>query len=416
MFQRYVPELLRHTPTPGARGFAVLAGTEAVTRGMMISVFPIVMYRAYRDSSLVSEIYFIIGLVSMCWGLLVPWLVRYVPRRWLYTGGALCYVASACIAVFGPPEMIAAALSFSMAGTVTIFICFNAYVLDYVASSDLGRCETLRLFYSAASWTLGPAGGVWLLQVWEPAPFLVAGSSALVLLGLFWWMRLGNGKLITRARAPTPNPVAYLGRFFAQPRLIAGWLFAVFRSCGWWTYIVYLPVYAIENGLGENVGGTVLSLSNAMLFATPVMLKWVERRSVRMAVRTGFLCSAAAFLLAGVCGAWPWAVVILLMLGSAFLVLLDIVGGLPFLMSVKPSERTEMSAVYASFRDVSGILSPGAAWLVLLAAPISGVFAMTGLGLLASWVMAGRLNPRLGWRMSKPRVPGPAAAVSAQEP
>ena len=30
------------------------------------------------------------------------------------------------------------------------------------------------------------------------------------------------------------NPLAFLDRFFRQPRLIAGWLFAVIRSCGWW--------------------------------------------------------------------------------------------------------------------------------------------------------------------------------------
>ena len=38
-----------------------------------------------------------------------------------------------------------------------------------------------------------------------------------------------------------------------------------------------------------------------------------------MPVGTGLLCSVAAFLLADVCGAWSWAVVILLMFGSAFL-------------------------------------------------------------------------------------------------
>ncbi len=401
MFQRRIPELLRHTPVPSARGFAVLAGTEAVTRGMLISVFPIVMYRAYRDSSLVSEIYFAIGVLSMLWGLLVPWLIRFVPRRWLYTAGALSYVVSATLIIFGDGQWVAVALTLNMAATVTIFVCFNAYVLDYVASADLGRCETLRLFYSAASWTIGPAGGVWLLQIWEPAPFVVAGGSAVLLLAIFWWMRLGNGKLITRARDPTPNPVAYLGRFFAQPRLVVGWLFAVFRSCGWWVYVVYVPVFAIENGLGENIGGIVLSISNSMLFLTPFMLKWVEGKSVRTAVRTGFLCSATAFMIAGIVAGWPWATVLFLILGSAFLVLLDIVAGLPFLMSVKPSERTEMSAVYSSFRDVSGIVSPGFTWLVLLALPISGTFAAAGLGLLGCYVMAGRLHPRLGWRMSK---------------
>ena len=72
------------------------------------------------------------------------------------------------------------------------------------------------------------------------------------------------------------------------------------------------------------------------------------------------------------------------------------VGGLPFLMSVKPSERTEMSAVYSSFRDVSGILTPGAAWLVLFFAPLPGIFVAAGIGLLAAWAVAGQLHPRLG--------------------
>ena len=81
---------------------------------------------------------------------------------------------------------------------------------------------------------------------------------------------------------------------------------------------------------------------------------------------------------------------------SAFLVTLDVVGGLPFLMSVKPSERTEMSAVYSSFRDVSGILTPAMAWAVLFVVPLQGIFAAAGLGLLVAWGIAGRLHPRLG--------------------
>jgi MFS transporter, ACDE family, multidrug resistance protein len=88
--------------------------------------------------------------------------------------------------------------------------------------------------------------------------------------------------------------------------------------------------------------------------------------------------------------------VALLVLGAYFLILLDICGGLPFMMSVKPSQRTEMSAVYSSFRDVSGIVSPALAWLVLHFTPVAGVFAWFGLALLAAWVLAGRLHPQLG--------------------
>jgi len=78
------------------------------------------------------------------------------------------------------------------------------------------------------------------------------------------------------------------------------------------------------------------------------------------------------------------------------LVLLDACGALPFMMAVKPSERTEMSAVYSSFRDVSGIVSPGLAWLVLQLAPVPAIFAVGACALLVVGHLAGRLHPDLG--------------------
>ena len=57
-----------------------------------------------------------------------------------------------------------------------------------------------------------------------------------------------------------------------------------------------------------------------------------------------------------------------------FMIFLDLVAGLPFLMAVKPSERTEMSAVYSTFRDVSNVVTPAIGSLVLLYLPLGGVF------------------------------------------
>ena len=154
------------------------------------------------------------------------------------------------------------------------------------------------MFYSALAWTVGPVTGVWLLDLWQPAPFVVSIAAALVLLAVFWIMRLGNGKIISKARTPAANPLSFIGRFFAQPRLIAGWLFAVIRSCGWWVYVVYLPIFAVEAGLGDKIGGTLLSMTNALLFTTPLMLRWMQRRTVRTAVRTGFFVCGTTFILA----------------------------------------------------------------------------------------------------------------------
>lgn len=396
MANKYIPVLLRHSPVPKVRDFALLAGLDACVRGMLISVMPLTVYDALGNAETVSEVYFIAGLASLCLGLMVPWATRYIPRRWMYTLGALMYVLGAALAMYGTAITVPLALMVNAGATATTFVCFNAYVLDYIDRSNLGKAQSMNMVYAAAPWAVGPLLGVWLREVWAPLPFLAAGLLGLALLITFWILRLGNGKQISRARRPAANPLAFLGRFFQQPRLIAGWLFAVIRSCGWWVYVVYLPIFCIENGLGDKVGGVVLSLSNALLFLTPLMLRIATRLTVRRAVRGAFALCAAAFIASALAAPLPWAAVGFMMAGSILLVVLDVVGGLPFLMAVKPSERTEMAAIYSSFRDVSGILTPGTAWLVLLAAPLPAVFAVAGAAMVGCMAIAGKLHPRLG--------------------
>ncbi|MES2844759.1 MAG: MFS transporter [Pseudomonadota bacterium] len=396
MATRYLPLFLRHSPTPRIENFALLAGIEASVRGTLISAMPLTVYHALGSAEATSSAYFMAGIVALIWGLMVPWATRHVPRRWMYTTGCLLYLIGMALAVAATPWTVPLSLMCLAMATATCFVCFNAYVLDYITRSDLGKSQSTQMVYAAGPWAIGPMLGVWLHDLWAPAPFLLAGTFACALLVTFWVLRLGNGKQITRAKGPALNPLAYLGRFFRQPRLIAGWMFAVLRSCGWWVYVVYLPIFCIENGLGDKVGGVALSLSNAFLFISPVMLRYVRRATVRVAVRVAFGACGALFLASALSAPWPWGTVVFMMGAAFFLVLLDVVGGLPFLMAVKPSERTEMSAVYSSFRDVSGILTPGVAWLVLLAAPLQGVFAVASLGLGLAWLVAGRLHPRLG--------------------
>tara|TARA_R110002049_G_scaffold117332_3_gene270733 strand:+ start:120357 stop:121580 length:1224 start_codon:yes stop_codon:yes gene_type:complete len=396
MFTPRAPISLTHLPIPKVRDFAILAGLEAGVRGTLMSVMPLVIYRAFGDAVVVSRIYLCVGIVSLIFGLLVPWLAGKLSRRWMYSFGTFLYLLGVSLAALGGPMVMPFALGALSLATVTIAVCLNAYVLDYVQRTQLGTSESLRLVFSGPSWVLGPIVGVWLLNWWTPAPFIVAGIFAAVQMAMFWYLRLGNGKQITRARGPQPSPLAFLGRFAAQPRLIAGWLFAVIRSCGWWVYVVYLPIYCVENGLPDTVGAAALSAANLSLFVAPAMLVLVRRIGVRAGVSGAFVLGGALFVLAYGLADMPWVVVACLYAGSITLIMLDVCGGLPFLMAVRPSERTEMSAVYASYRDVSGILTPAAAALVLTVMPLAGIFAACGAGMLGMGWLARGLHPRLG--------------------
>lgn len=396
MIAARAPLSLTHSPIPKVRDFAILSGLEAGVRGTLMSVMPLVVYRAYGDAATVSQIYLAIGIISLVFGLLVPWLATRLSRRWMYSVGSGLYLVGIILAMIGVPALVPLALGCLSLATVTVAVCLNAYVLDYVARTNLGKSETLRLVFSGPSWAAGPIMGVWLLNWWAPAPFIVAGFFALAQIVMFWRLRLGNGKQIARARAPSPSPIAFLGRFVAQPRLVAGWLFAVIRSCGWWVYVVYLPIYCVEMGLGDTIGAAALSASNMFLFVAPAMLVLVRKLGVRASVSGAFLIGGGLFVAAWGASDLPWVAVASLFAASMMLIMLDVCGGLPFLMAVKPSERTEMSAVYSSYRDVSGILTPAVGAVILMVMPLAGLFAVCGGGMLGAGWLARALHPRLG--------------------
>ena len=255
----------------------MLAAFEAVARGILISVFPLLMFRTLQDAQMVSLIYFIIGITSLIAGLLVPIVTRYLPRRWVYIVGVLMFAIGSLLAILGTATAIVIGLLLNTVAVVLTFVCFNAYVLDYISKIELGHCETSRMFYSTLGWTVGPVLGVFLFKWWKPAPFLIATFAAFGMLGMFLFMRLGNGKLIVKSIASPTNSLAYFPKFLRRHRLVSGWTFAAARSSGWWVYVVYLPIFAVENGLSEELGGSLLSLTNSALFITPLMLRWIKK-------------------------------------------------------------------------------------------------------------------------------------------
>ena len=380
---------------PSLLGFAWVGGAEAIIRGVTLSVYPLVLYRATGSAIQVSQVYLLVGCASLATVLAVPLLTRAVPRRWAHSLAVALYLLSAALGIAGGAATAFALLSAATA-TAIGFVCYSANMLDYVDRNELSRLETLRLFSAGFGWSVGPFVGVWLLQFWHGAPFVVVAVAAGAMGLLIWRTGMGPVSLKAGPVRVSPNPLRYLPRFLAQPRLVAGWTLAVIRGCGWSVYLVYVGIFAVQAGLPDTVGGLAASIASASLFLTPLMLRWMRRRTVRHAVRVGFGAAGLCFLAAMATAAWPAVAIGWLVLGGFFLVLLDLCGGLPFLMAVRPAERTEMSAVYSTFRDLAAVVTPGLAWLVLQVAPLSVVFGVGGVLLLSAWGVSGFVHPNLG--------------------
>ncbi len=398
MVQRRIALTTYQPARAGVRSFAILAAFEAAARSILISVYPVLMYRSLGDAKLVSEIYLLIGLASLLVALFTPMLGKLFPRRILYTVAAGFMILGSVIGMSGLTYAIPLAVLLNASALVVMTVCFNAYVMDYIERTSLGKNESSRLLYSGASWAIGPYLGVLLMDRWPNAPFIISILAVLCLLAWFWFLRLGNGKVITRATKPATNPLKYLKRFFRQPSLVAGWFFAVMRSVGWGIYIIYVPIFAVESGLSDQLGGIALSFSNGLLFLSPFMARFLTKAGVRNTIITGFIGSGLLFTLAFMSSSLPMTAIGMLVAATLFLVLLDVAGGLPFLMTVKPSERTEMAAVYSTFRDVSAVVAPAFARVILIFSPLSGVFLAGGAVLFMCAGIALKLHPRLGKR------------------
>lgn len=141
MAMRYLPLVLRHSPTPGIQHFALLAGLDAATRGVLISTLPLAIYDALGDARTTSAVYLASGIIALVWGLMVPWATRLIPRRWAYTGGVCLYLVGNTLGVLGTAWSVPLAQMCNAMATVTVFVCLNAYVLDYVERVDLGRSQ-----------------------------------------------------------------------------------------------------------------------------------------------------------------------------------------------------------------------------------------------------------------------------------
>jgi MFS family permease len=400
---------------PGPRAFALVGAGEAATRSMILSVLPIAGYRAFGDAQALSTAYLLAGLAALALSLGMPILARRLRRRDLFATGALAFVAASVFGIAGGP-WVAGAIVANAFGVVFVGVSYNAYLMDYAPRAALARTESLRLFWSAAAWTAGPFLGVLLMQAVHPAaPFVASGAAALAMLAVFRVLGFGDGRAIRRAKPPAALSLAHLGAFARRPRLVGGWALATGRSCGWVAFFVYAPVFAVEAGLGEKVGGFIVSAGQGYLFAAPLMTRWMAGVGVRRAVVIGFAGGAAAWAAAAAfTGTAPVAAAGALLLTGLFMVLLDVAASLPFLMAVKPSERTEMSSVFGTFRDVSSVATPAIGAAVLAVAPLSAVFLTVAAGYAAAGLAARRLPRRLGRPRAVRVAPGVARPAAAE--
>jgi MFS family permease len=221
-----IPATIGTLPRNRALAFLSLFFVPGVAQAILLTVVPLEALKLLGTARAVTLVYVATGLVAVIGRFSIPYLVRLIRRRFVFTLGTLSLAISSILLAFDEVPALAGGLTLSTFAFACIEITSQLYLLDHVPRHALKHFEPIRIFVSAGPWTLGPWFGIYLQRtVSFAAPFAVAGTAAALLLILFWSLRLGDNAALTAMRRPPPNPLRYLRRFFRRPT-------AAWESCG----------------------------------------------------------------------------------------------------------------------------------------------------------------------------------------
>jgi MFS family permease len=392
------PLWLPASTAPGMGVFSLLFFIETIARASLATVVPLQAYDLLGDEQQVSFLYTCVAVSTLTASFLIPVLIRRFTRRWTYTIGigALVIAALALWSHSLPGQ--AAGMFLRVFGTACLNITLNLYIMEFIRKKDYVRNDALRLAYSTVGWTLAPYFGVWLYTNHGlGATYGWAVAWALILLAVFWYLRIAENTPIRPGKIKPPNPIANVGRFVGQPRLRLAWVIAFARSCFWVTFFVYTPILMVASGLGKEAGALVISAGNAVLVLTLVWQRIAEKRGARWSIVISFLALAAMLAGAWLAGLGSGWVAAGFLLGACIATTgLDAIGGVPFYRAVHAAERPEMTAVYRTYLDASELLPTLVYGLLLTWFDLPVVFlALSLVMLLTAWLSARFLHSRL---------------------
>ena len=380
----------------GAITFSAIFALESLVRSLNSTVISLQAYDLLGSSQKVSELSTLVALTVLLTTLMLPYILGRLRRRWAYTLGAIgMIIASLFLASFTVGGQIAG-MFFRNCSAAILNITLALYILDHIKKSELARSEPMRLSLSTFSWMVGPASGVWLYtQFGSWGPQLASMAAAAALLILFWVLRLSDRVIMPSGTLQSFNPLANVMRFVRQPRLRLAWMVAFGRSCFWATFFIYGPLLMIESGVGKQIGGLMISASQALLLFAYLFGRLARSFGVRSIIGLCFLLMAFSAAAAGIAGKeQPYVAMLFLLFGAFAASGLDGVGGIPFLRAVRVHERQRMAAVYRTFIDFADLIPAMIFTVALSYFEIGIVFIILGASLVIMGAIAFRYLPK----------------------
>ncbi|MDH3386977.1 MAG: MFS transporter, partial [Gammaproteobacteria bacterium] len=276
--------------------FAAFFFLQNLPRGMLLTVIPLQAYALMGNAQDTSVLLFAVGVGGILAALTLPLLIRRVGLYPAYLLSSVAMVVSALLMMIEQVWVYSAGLFCHAFAIAAAEVTLSLYVMGRVARAQMTSFEPLRVLCNVLALTIGPILGVYLeSRILHELPFI---ACAVFMVGAVVWFRvLGLQDTVIRAsKSVSANPLKYLAGYLAKPRLRLAYGLVLARSAWWTMFIIYVPIYATQSGLGELMGAAIVSIGTAWTFSVPLW-GWVARRyGVRRLMMLGFAISSALTL------------------------------------------------------------------------------------------------------------------------
>ena len=356
----------------------------ALSRGVLLSVIPLQALSLLGDAQRVSVLFFGVSAAGIVFSVCVPMLIRRMGGNRTFHMSMWAMVVAAPLVAASIVVAFTLGMVFYGFSVAASEVSTNVYVMQRVHRQALSRFEPKRVIAVVVALSIGPWLGVYLeSRVAHELPYQIAALFALSSILYFRWLGLARYRLqISIAR--TSNPVEQLKRFFEQPRLRLVWILSIARSCWWVMFIIYTPIFMALNGKSDLLGAAIVSIGSAWTITVPLW-GWLGRRyGLRFLFSLGYGVTSVITLLA-----FAWAdshlyLTLSLIFAALGATILDGAGNVLFFRAVRPWERSEMTGIFLTYRDLGQLTTPGLFALSLKVFALPSVFFAASLWMLAS--------------------------------
>ncbi|MEK9744023.1 MAG: MFS transporter [Gammaproteobacteria bacterium] len=373
----------------------LMAGLEGFARGVIVGIVPLIALDIFGTKAMVSVVYFLASTFVVLITLNLARIERLLHRRWLITMGFGFLMIGAILLWSHTKLGIAVGIGMRASAASIFSVCLALYIMDYISKQQFRVMESRRMVFQAVAWISAPSIGTYL---WDhghfTAPFLLTVLAGATLIVYFWRLRLGSNPVIKKSESKIISPLKAVPHFFSQKRLRIAYTICISRSAFWVTIFIYGPIYVIEAGFPIWMSGGLLSAASGLLFISPLVSRFAGIYGARSLILIGLTISAMSLIGLALVGSPKPIGLVFWMLGSVGATILDVLGNIPFMRSVRPRERPAMTVVFTTWREGSELLTPAVAAVVLFLAPFWVFYILLAVVLIFAAFLAARLPRR----------------------